>query len=895
MNEPKAQLKDPKSTPALTLKKFDFKQIDLRFLLKRMMPHLAAGAFFLTLVLVYFSPSIFEDKVLRQGDMIQYEGMINDMREAAQDAKPGEVIAWSGALYGGMPNYLTYTHGLAGNYIGYLDRWIKSVDYMGGSIILASLLSFYALMIVFGASPIIATLAAVGFAFSSYHFVIIEAGHITKGYVIAYMPLTLAGMWLTYKQKWSEGFLFFLLGITLSLGNHHPQITYYLALFCLFPFAAIVIEKVKEKQFTSLSKITGLFALATILAIGPNLGIMYAQWELGKSTLRGPSELTITPSGQTTDAPEQGLDKDYAFMWSYGKAELLTWLVPNAYGGKSGGYVDQDSRLYQELRRRGAEVGEQVQTYTYWGDKPFTSGPHYFGAGIFFLFILGLILWKHPFKWWIVAGGGFLTLLSFGKNLDGFNAFMFEHLPLYNKFRAVEMAQVIPGFVVAFIAGLGLHQFINSSNPTGHMQDAQLVPLQTDQLKKGLYISLGITVGILAIVIFLPELLLSFRSPLDAQYNLPDWYYAALVQDRKALAQDDAIRSLIIVLIMFACLFAYVWLKQKEETGKKGSSKKAKKQSANTPAKPSTAHTALQLIPFVLVAVVLIDMWDVNQRYLNDSNYSIELPQDTYKPSLADEIILQDQELGFRVLNLNGTFSDNQTPYFHRSVGGYHPAKLRRTQELIDFYMQDEINQIIRSLQTTGSLEAVNLVLQNTKILNMLNTKYIIYNPDQPPIQNPYAYGPAWFVQDVNIVESANEEILALCETDLTRTAVVHTSFMGNLDSPLQADESGSVELIDYKPHHFIYSVSTTTPQLLVLSEVFYEKGWEVFINGEPAELFRANWNIMGLKVKGNQRIELQFRPDMLISMGRISSIISLIVTGIIYSLIIVIIIKLCR
>lgn len=846
--------------------------------LKKLTPDLLAIAFFYAIVTIYFAPSILDGNVIQQPDIQQSGGMMKDMVEAAKTAEDSEVIAWTGALYGGMPNYLIYTHGLPDNYTQLIDNWIVGFDPLGGSIILIALLTFYLFMRSIGITPILSAIGSVGFAFASYNFIIIEAGHVNKGYVMAYMPLTIAGMWLLNEEKWKLGFLFFLLGVTLSLAWGHPQITYYLFLFCLFLYAGIVTTNLREKTYSKLAKMTGLFAIASLLAISPNVGKLYASWELGKSTLRGPSELTITPQGQALDEPEQGLTKDYAFMWSYGKSELLTWLIPNAYGGKSAGFLDNESRLHQELRRRGANVGQQVQTYTYWGDKPSTSGPVYFGAVICFLAIFGLAYYKHPLKWWMFGGALFLTLLSFGKNLDGFNTFMFEHLPLYNKFRTVEMALVIPGLFAPIIALLGLHKVLTQFNHNN---------LNLQELKKALYIATGLTGGLALIVLTLPELLLSFRSPLDGNYNLPDWYYSALITDRKSLAQADAIRSLILILIAAGSLFALTLKKSKPQLK--------------------------WAIPLILLALTLGDLWDVNRRYLNDENYSAQQiqtqqaetqPEEPFKPTLADEIILQDKELGFRVLNLNGTFFDNQTPYFHRSVGGYHPAKLRRTSELIDFYMQKEINLIINTLQSTQSLEATQQAFANTPILNMLNTKYVIYNPDQPPILNKSAYGSAWFVDDLRVVESADEEILALGEINPRTTAAIRerdvteiddsTPFLKSTVSASGGEKNlseNSIILTSYKPHKLTYQVSLEESKFTVFSEVDYQPGWRAYkVNTEieePLEIIQSNYKLRGVQLPaGEYEIHFEFEPEPLIKMHQLASVSSILILAIVWSLI---------
>lgn len=839
--------------------------------LKGLLPDILATVFFVILVGLYFAPSVFDSKVIQQPDIQQSKGMMQDMVVASQAATKDEVIAWTGALYGGMPNYLIYTYGLPSNYITYLDSWIKALDPYGAGIILIALLSFYFLLRVYGMSVFVSIIGSVGFAFASYNVIILEAGHVNKGYVIAYMPLTVAGILALYKEKWILGFLLFVIGVNFSLSYSHPQITYYLALFCAFLFIGICIDLINSRALNKLVRVTALLTLGTILAIGPNLGNLYASWELSKSTLRGPSELTITPDGIQKEEPEAGLDKDYAFMWSYGKSEILTFLIPNAYGGRSGGYVGNDSNLYQELRRRGVNVGQQVQTYTYWGDKPFTSGPVYFGAVLCFLFVFGMVFSQHPLKWWMFSGAVFLTLMSFGKNLDGFNSFLFEYLPLYNKFRTVEMSLVIPGLFIPWMACFGLYEYSNALtlNTKNTFSD----------INRAIYVAFGVTGGLTFLVFVFPELLLSFRSPNDAQLDLPDWYISALFQDRKMLAQQDSLRSFTLILITAVILYG-VPQYQKFQTGR-APNRKSKSSGTTSRLHPLSEKSSqvVSIAMVLLIAVTLFDLWSVDRRYLNESNFSAQKPQDIFQPSIADEIILRDQDPGYRVLNLNGTFSDNQTPFFHRSVGGYHPAKLRRTQELIDFYMQSEMNRIIVTLQNSQTLEQAESILKELPILNLLNTRYIIYNPEQPPLVNNHTYGAAWFIDDIVMASNPNDEISMLQQYNLQKTAIVADDIEELKSIQLEYDPEATIELTQYKPHDLTYQVNANSNQVIIFSEIYYEPGWKVYLNGVESTHFRANWNFRGVYVTPDvKEIRFRFEPDTLVATYTISMYFSILV-----------------
>ena len=419
--------------------------------------HLAAIAVLLVITIAYFSPAVLDGKVIQQGDMLKADGMGNSqMKQYEETAEPGEFSAWSDAMFGGMPYVSGY-----GNPAPDLPKykWIespmKSLGYSDAGMVLVGLLSFYLLMCVMGASWWLALGGAIAFALASYNIIIIEAGHITKAYVIAYMPVTLAGLALLFKKKYLWGAVLFLLGVALSINNSHPQITYYLMLLCIFIYVGFIVAKAKEKDWKEVGKVTALVVACTILAILPGAKNLYSMWDLSKHSIRGASELTVNPDNSQKEV-STGLDKDYAFAWSYGKSELLTLLVPNAYGGGSGGTLDKDSEFYKAAKAAGAQVGKEIQAPTYWGDKSFTSGPVYFGAVVCFLFVLGMFVVRNPMKWWLFAGAAFLTLLALGRNLDWFNDFMFHHLPMYNKFRTVEMALVIPGLVAPLIGFWGL-------------------------------------------------------------------------------------------------------------------------------------------------------------------------------------------------------------------------------------------------------------------------------------------------------------------------------------------------------------------------------------------------------------------------------------------------------
>lgn len=807
--------------------------------------HVIAILFFLSLVVVYFAPAVIDGKVIVQGDNIKATGMgHSQMEQYAKTAQPGEFSAWSDAMFGGMPYAAGYGNpepSLPSYNI--VDGWMKKVGYTDAAMIFTGLVSFYILMCVLGVNWWLALAGAVAFAFASYNIIVIEAGHIVKAYVIGYMPLTLAGMAVLFKKKYLWGAVLFTLGVAFSLANGHIQITYYLVLLCLAIYIGFMINKFRKKEYGVWLKTSLIMAACVLLAVLPNAKGMYSQWELGQHSLRGPSELTpkADASGKVEKA-STGLDKDYAFQWSYGWKELLTTLVPNAYGGGSGGTLGADSNLVQELRKNGAQVGNEVQSYTYWGDKPFTSGPVYFGSLVCFLFVLGMFVIKNPMKWWIFGAGVFLTFLALGRNFDAFNDLMFHYLPLYNKFRTVEMALVIPGMVAPLIGIWGLNLILKQE-------------VSPQQSKKGFFWALGITGGLSLVLWLMPSLLLSFESTYDAQFQgqVPDWYYRALIADRAAMASADALRSLVFILIG-ALLLLWFW-KAKNKT------------------------TTATIVSIGMLVLILTDLWTVDKRYLGEKNFTNEKPAETYKESVADKTILADNSPGtYRVFNLNNPWQETNTSYYHHSVGGYHAVKLRRYQELIDHRLDPEYRSLMASLQKAQSPRDLYATLEGLPTLNMMNAKYIIYNPDQQPIVNPYAMGNVWFVDSVEVVPNADAEIAAMDRINPRTTAVVDKRFEDQLKGfTPQPDSTATITLEAYRPNRLTYKSDAATPQLAVFSEIYYDPGWQVTIDGKEVPHFRADWTLRGMIVPAGQHtIVFEFRPQAYVTAAYISAYSSL-------------------
>lgn len=783
---------------------------------KKIRPHVLVCLFFLAVSLVFFAPK-FQGMQLRQGDIEKYVGMSQEVREYYE--KEGVGSSWTGSMFSGMPTYTISTQGGPVNLLNYLEIPVKAIGEGDSGIVFFSLISFYILMLILGANIPVAMLGALAFSFSSYSIVILQAGHVTKAWVMAYMPLVLAGFVLILRQKFLVGGVVFAAALALQIKNYHIQVSYYLALFCCIVYLGYVIQHIRSKNWKPVYLSLGTLVVAVVVAVMCNLGTLYSNLELAKESIRGKSELSHHVDGKS-DNKSSGLDKDYAFAWSYGVGETFTMLIPNFYGGESGGVLDRNSNLGQVLQSQGQQVPEKFQTYTYWGDKPFTSGPVYFGAIICMLFVLALFIIKHPLKWWIAGACVFFIFLSWGRNFDSFNTFLFHYLPLYNKFRTVEMALVIPQLIFCLLAAWGLIELFHQKKDKKH-------------LLKSLYYAVGITGGLcLFFALFAP---LSFHSLYDAQYRLPDWYMNALAADRESLLRADAFRSLIFILLGGGCLYLFI-----------------------NAAKPS------RYLPYVLVALVLIDLWGVDKRYLNDSHFvKPHVANQTFGPTTADRAILQDRDLSYRVLTLSDPFNNSYVSYYHKSIGGYNAAKLRRYQDLIEMKLEPEIALIKKQISAMSSLSEAENIFKATPVLNMLNMRYLILDPSYAPLKNPYAYGNAWFVPKVEIVENADEEMSGLQKTDPLQVALVDKRFESQISQrQWKTDSLAEIKLVAYKPDRLEYTYRSSEPGVIVFSEVYYPHGWKATIDGQKAEHFRTNWILRGMEVPaGEHTISFRFEP----------------------------------
>ena len=793
------------------MQKIDWKQI-----WTKTWPHLVAIVTFVLLVMVYFAPQVFENKQLPQGDMISARGMGHDAREYHEQT--GEWSHWSNSMFGGMP--YNVTSGVDSKSIFRPISTLMKVSFHGETtaVLWLLLIGFYIFMLAVGSGPWLGIVGAIAFAFGSYNLIIIGAGHVTKGWVLATVPAVIGGCMLCYQKKYIVGFIVTLLATGLNVYWNHQQISYY-TLLMLIPLAitylVFAIRKKKQKQFWTASAV---LIVAAMMAIAPAMDKLLPTWDYSKETMRGGAVLKGT---EDSEAGKSGLNREYAFQWSYGKAETMTLLIPNFYGGSSNYALGEDSETYKTVKKyAGSSQAKQIVKAlpTYWGDQPFTSGPVYAGAIICFLFVLGLLAVKGPERWWLLAAVIIGILLSWGRNLPSLNNWLFDHLPLYNKFRTPSMSLVMTTTAMAMLGMLALRALLKKEVELKHI-----------------YIATGITGGLCLLIALFPSLAGGFTSKMDAQ--LPEWLSECLIEDRRAMLTSDAWRSLCFILLAAVGAFAYLKI-EKMRSG---------------------------IVIALMGVLILADLWTVDKRFLNDDHF-VPKKRNLVTMTEADKQILADKDPNYRVLNLTtSTFNDAQTSYFHKSVGGYSPAKLRRYQDIIDYYFADRINM---------------------NVLNMLNTRYVI---TQQGVQyNPEAFGNAWFVQDIEWVNNPNEEIAAIGNMDLLQKAVIDTCWRTKVSEGLAMTQPASIRLTNYaNPGNLFYESESTEDGLAVFSEVYY-KTWKAFIDGKEMPVLRANYILRAIEVPaGKHIIEFRCEDDLLLDTQIVSTIASCLVVLVIILLLV--------
>jgi Bacterial membrane protein YfhO len=779
--------------------------------LKPALPHLIAVLIFIVVSFVYFYP-VLEGKVLKANDSTVSKISSKEIQDFRD--KNGREPLWTNSIFSGMPAYLISTK-YPGNLIKHADTLLR-IFKMPVSVLFLSMLGFYILLLFFGVNSWLAIAGAIAYGFSSFFFQVLVAGHNTQAIALAYMAPMIGGIYYAYRHDALKGALLTAFFLSLEIQAGHPQITYY-ALICLLIFGIVeFIYSWKNSTVIKFLKTSALLIIPFIIAIGVNFASLYTTYEYGKYSIRGKSDLTSENKNVSS-----GLNKDYITTWSYGVDETFNLLIPNYKGGSSKPF-DRKSETYRALAKNNNQSSaEQFQKY--WGTQPGTDGPHYVGAIVFFLFILGLILIKGPEKWWLLAATVLSIMLSWGKNFMPFTNLFIDYFPGYNKFRAVTMILVISEFCIPLLGFLALRDIFNGTTTK-------------KEIIRGLKIAAGITGGFILLVIILPGIAGSFTAQNEA--DLPVWLKDALISDRKGLLRGDAFRSLVFILLSAGVIYAFI-------------SEKLKKEYAI----------------LIIALLIVIDLWPVDKRYLDADRF--ERPssiQKSFTPTVADAFILKDPSQ-HRVLNLAvSPFNDNSpTSFFHKSIGGYHGAKMERYQELIDSCIYPELGAFGGAAQKAKSLEELQGALNNTPLpaLNMLNTKYVIYNSSALPLINPNSLGNAWFVEKPVLAENANKEISFMNSFNPSKEVIIGNSFKNQITKPsFPVQENEKIELVSYQPDELHYKYSAKEEKLAVFSEIYYPAGWRCYIDGKESQYFRADWVLRGMVVPaGDHEIKFTFQP----------------------------------
>lgn len=808
---------------------------------QRFWPHLVAVIGFMILSVAYVSP-VLQGKKLSATDEIQAKGAAREVLDYRKQT--GEWSWWTNSMFGGMPSYL-----VAADYptsiptkIGQVVNKILPAP---ASYFLIGMVSAYVLFLVLGAGSWLAAIGAVAFSFSCFNVINLEAGHISQVIAIMYAPGVLAGVILAFRRGWLAGSALTALFLSLELYANHVQITYYLGIGIVVLVIIESIGYIRRGLVKQLVFVLGGLTLAAVVAVGTHTTRLWNAYDYTKETIRGKSELTASPGAAATKQAD-GLDKEYAFTYSLGIGELLTLVIPNAYGGASYGPLSNTSETYKTFTGRGVDAATAQNIVTqmplYWGDQPIMGGPNYIGAIVFFLFVLGLFIVKSPLKSWAAGVVVLYIIWALGKSLSGINYLFFDYFPMFNKFRAMTMVVSLMQMLLVLVGVLALLTIVRRQ-------------ITAKDFQKPFLISVGITGGLMLLMALLPSLFFSFRGPNDPQFAQQFSQMAqdqafgqqvmnAMVQDRESLMKGDAIRGLIFIALAAGLVWFYVQDKLKSV-----------------------------LFYGVLLVLVIFDLFGVDKRYLNNEDFvSAYVAQGPTTPSPADEQILRDPDPNYRVYDLasqGGPFNSAAASYFHKSLGGYHAAKMRRYQELFEHQISAE--------------------KPNIEILNMLNAKYFI-TPDQQGNKaaqpNPQAYGHAWFVKSYKVVPNADAEMAALRTTNLREEAVLDQRFASKLGNfKIGTDSTAKISLISYKPNELVYQTNANGEGLAVFSEIYYNvrDEWQVTIDDKPADMLRANYILRALRVPaGKHTIKFRFEPVSVAAGSKIDLVSSLLLVGLI-------------
>ncbi|MGL1886573.1 MAG: YfhO family protein, partial [Reichenbachiella sp.] len=770
------------------------------------LPHLIAIFVFAAVTALFYSPAILGKKELPQHDIMQWKGGAHEVLEYKN--KTGETALWTNSMFSGMPSYLVHSE-FESELTVYIHKALSLFFPHPFNSMFLAFLSCYIMLLVFGVRPYLAITGAFAFGLTSFSIISLGAGHNAKVIAVSLMPLILAGVHAAFTKRRLLGFALTALGMALQLRVNHLQITYYLMLMILIYGIVWLVDAIKEKTLADFGKTVAILIVAVVIGVGANIGRLWTISEYSAFSIRGKSELTSTGEAST------GLDKDYAFQYSNGIFEPLVMFIPNFFGGTSQQDLGKNSNLEKAMLAQGMsrqQVKQQVQAApAYWGDQPMTA-PYYAGAITVFLFVLGMLVLDKKYRYWLIGVVGFSIMLSWGKNFEIFNYLMFDYLPGYNKFRSVTFA-IIMAILAMVIGGfIGLEKLLSSD--------------WNKDLQKKLFIAVGATAGF-ALLAAVFAGMGSYQGAIDVRLSsYPAWFLEALRADRASLLRVDAFRTLILIV----GFVSVIWFKIKGKLS--------------------------QVLAFSLMAVlVLIDMVGVDKRYLDSDSFKRKSKQTEFSLSEADKVIKNDTDPNYRVLNLINPFNDAVTSYNHKSIGGYHGAKMNRYQDLIERHISPEMQALIADLQSgkfTGN---------KGQVINMLNAKYFLAGDKaNAVIPNQSANGNAWFVGEVVPVSNPDEEIGQLGTIDTKSQAIVNTVEFS--DVATIADNTATISLTSYLPNELKYTSSSSNDALAVFSEIYYPKGWKATVDGNKVDILRANYVLRALEIPaGSHEIVFSFEP----------------------------------
>lgn len=810
------------------------------FNFKSLLPIITGVVIFIVLTFGYFTP-LMKGKVIVQSDMVQNKGMSKEIID--HRAKYDDEPLWTNSMFGGMPSYQ-----IAITYPSNLVVPIRNFFMFGfptpANMVFSYMLGFFILLLVLKVDKWLSIVGAIGFGFSAFFFLIIDAGHNTQAFAIAYMAPVFAGVILVCRGKYLLGGALTALFFSLELVCNHPQIAYYLILFMFIYVAFEWFARFKQKQYKDILKGFAVFAIAGILAVGVNVSNLWNTYDYAKSTIRGPSELTTDKQAGTKNQTS-GLDKDYATQWSLGKAETLTLMIPGFKGRSSSLAIGENKSALKDvdpqMRKNIANLRQ------YWGDQPFTDSP-YAGAIIVFFFVLGLFIIQGRLKWALLSATILSVMLAWGHNMMWLTSLFLDYFPGYNKFRAVTMILVIAELCIPLLAILAVDKILKT--PDIFKQKFKLFFGGKEiSFQNAFIVSFALTAGLSLLYYMMPATLSDFTWIQDQQYydqiaksngpEIAQKFIDNVEIARIALFKSEAIRSFLFISI--AAVF--VWLFVKSKINK------------------------FILIP-ILGILILFDLAMVDKTYLNDKKFTGKKEAvNPFPITEADKAVLEDKDPNYRVLDItdqaNGPFNSARASYYHKSIGGYHAAKLRRYQELIEAHIAKEMQSLITTLSANPTDSAIRASFAQQGVLNMLNMKYLIYNPAASPLQNRYALGNAWFVKEVKMVKNADEELQMVGEINPATAVVVDERYQSQLEGyTSKSDPAATINLINYKANHITYESNAASEQLAVFSEIYY-KDWNAYVDGEQKPYFSADWVLRAMRVpEGKHTIEFKFEPQ---------------------------------